>query len=128
MTRTVTNRRGKSYSYCSWAVANRRAERQQRAAHSRRRAERYRPSQSQAAMLTPGRLGSMLQILIALQRNVIDTGERLRRLHRSIEEEIVELDDILRERHGNPSPTSSTGSAASMPSSKKPGSATESRS
>jgi len=36
--------------------------------------------------------------LLSLQREVTDTDERLRRLYRSIEEGIVELDDILRER------------------------------
>jgi site-specific DNA recombinase len=36
--------------------------------------------------------------LISLQREVADTDERLRRLYCSIEEGIVELDDILRER------------------------------
>jgi hypothetical protein len=36
--------------------------------------------------------------LISLQREVADTDERLRRLYRSIEDGIVELDDILRER------------------------------
>lgn len=36
--------------------------------------------------------------LIALQREVTETNERLRRLYRSIEDGIIELDDILRER------------------------------
>src|SRR5665811_1300590 len=36
--------------------------------------------------------------LLGLQREVTDCGERLRRLYRSIEDGIVELDDILRER------------------------------
>jgi site-specific DNA recombinase len=35
---------------------------------------------------------------VSLQREVSDTDERLRRLYRSIEDGIVELDDILRER------------------------------
>jgi site-specific DNA recombinase len=63
--------------------------------------------------LTPDRLASLLQTLaerqsaktdavdrrlISLQREVADTDERLRRLYRSIEDGIVELDDILRER------------------------------
>jgi GTPase len=64
-------------------------------------------------LLTPERLTSVLQILadrqsvktdavdrrlVSLQREVSDTDERLRRLYRSIEDGIVELDDILRER------------------------------
>jgi hypothetical protein len=63
--------------------------------------------------LTPERLASLLQILadrqgtkpdavdrrlVSLQREVADTEERLRRLYRSIEDGIVELDDVLRER------------------------------
>jgi len=36
--------------------------------------------------------------LVTLQREVTDCDERLRRLYRSIEDGIVELDDILRER------------------------------
>jgi chromosome segregation ATPase len=36
--------------------------------------------------------------LLGLQREVADCDERLRRLYRSIEDGIVELDDILRER------------------------------
>jgi site-specific DNA recombinase len=36
--------------------------------------------------------------LITLQREVADCDDRLRRLYRSIEDGIVELDDILRER------------------------------
>jgi hypothetical protein len=64
-------------------------------------------------LFTPERLASMLQMLadrqsaktdavdrrlLSLQREVTDTDERLRRLYRSIEEGIVELYDILRER------------------------------
>jgi site-specific DNA recombinase len=64
-------------------------------------------------LLTPERLGSLLQTLgdrqsaktdavdrrlVLLQREVAETDERLRRLYRSIEDGIVELDDILRER------------------------------
>jgi hypothetical protein len=73
----------------------------------------YRPQQSQHRLLTPERLTSVLEILadrqsaktdavdrrlVSLQREVSDTEERLRRLYRSIEDGIVELDDILRER------------------------------
>jgi site-specific DNA recombinase len=36
--------------------------------------------------------------LLALQRELIDAEDRLKRLYRSIEDGIVELDDILRER------------------------------
>ena len=36
--------------------------------------------------------------LLTLQREVGDTEERLKRLYRSIEDGVVELDDILRER------------------------------
>jgi hypothetical protein len=64
-------------------------------------------------LLTPERLASMLQILadrqsaktdavdrrlVSLQREASNTDDRLRRLYRSIEDGIVELDDILRER------------------------------
>ncbi|MCK9913326.1 hypothetical protein MXD81_29510 [Microbacteriaceae bacterium K1510] len=36
--------------------------------------------------------------LVTLQREVADCEERLRRFYRSIEDGIVELDDVLRER------------------------------
>ena len=64
-------------------------------------------------LFAPDRLATVLQILsdrqsaktnavdrglVSLQREVTDTDERLRRLYRSIEDGIVELDDILRER------------------------------
>lgn len=64
-------------------------------------------------LLTPDRLAALLQALadhqtakteavdrrlVALQREVADCEDRLRRLYRSIEDGVVELDDILRER------------------------------
>ena len=85
----------------------------QQAAHPRCRAGRYRPQQSQAAAvdsraasLGAGDIGrrqsaktdAVDRRLVSLQREVADTDERLRRLYRSIEDGIVELDDILRER------------------------------
>jgi site-specific DNA recombinase len=42
--------------------------------------------------------GSADHRLLALQREVSDAEDRLKRLYRSIEDGIVELDDILRER------------------------------
>jgi site-specific DNA recombinase len=70
-------------------------------------------SNLKSRLLTPERLTSVLEILadrqsaktdamdhrlVSLQREVSDTEERLRHLCRSIEDGIVELGDILRER------------------------------
>ena len=64
-------------------------------------------------LLTPDRLAALLRSLadrqaakteavdrrlLGLQHEVTDCDERLRRLYHSIEDGIVELDDILRER------------------------------
>jgi hypothetical protein len=38
--------------------------------------------------------------LLTLQKELSDTKDRLKRLYRSFEDGIVELDDILRERTG----------------------------
>lgn len=99
MTRTGTNRRGKSYSYYSCAGCHQKG--------SSVCKERHIPAavldeivlhNLKQRLLTPERLGSVLQLLadrqstkadavdrrlVALQREVTDTDERLRRLYRS---------------------------------------------
>ena len=90
-----------------------RQERLQGTAYPCRHPRRHRPQQSKQRLLTPDRLAALLQTLadrqaakteavdrrlITLQREVVDCDERLRRLYLSIEDGIVELDDILRER------------------------------
>jgi site-specific DNA recombinase len=64
-------------------------------------------------LLTPDRLAALLQTLgerqtaktdavdrrlLGLQREVTDSEERLQRIYRAIEDGIIELDDVLRER------------------------------
>ena len=114
MTRTGTNRRGKSYSYYSCAGCHQKGKRVCKGRHIPAAVlDDIILSNLKQQLLTPDRLASLLQTLadrqsaktdavdrrlISLQREVADTDERLRRLYRSIEDGIVELDDILRER------------------------------
>ena len=114
MTRTGTNRRGKSYSYYSCAGCHQKGKSVCKGRHIPAAVlDDIILSNLKQQLLTPDRLASLLQTLadrqsaktdavdrrlISLQREVADTDERLRRLYRSIEDGIVELDDILRER------------------------------
>lgn len=114
MTRTGTNRRGRSYSYYSCAGHNQKGESVCKGRHIPAAIlDDVVLTNLKRRLLTPERLTSVLQILadrqsvktdavdrrlVSLQREVSDTDERLRRLYRSIEDGIVELDDILRER------------------------------
>ncbi len=114
MTRTGTNRRGKSYAYYSCAGCHQKGSSVCKGRHIPAAVlDDIVLSNLKQRLLTPERLGSVLQLLanrqsaktdavdrrlVALQREVTDTDERLRRLYRSIEDGVVELDDILRER------------------------------
>jgi len=114
MTRTGTNRRGKSYSYYSCAGCHQKGKSVCKGRHIPAAVlDDIILSNLKQQLLTPDRLASLLKTLadrqsaktdavdrrlISLQREVADTDERLRRLYRSIEDGIVELDDILRER------------------------------
>ena len=114
MTRTGTNRRGKSYSYYSCAGCQNKGASVCKGRHiPTATLDGIIISNLKQRLLTPDRLAALLQTLadrqtaktdaadrrlLALQREVTDCGERLRRLYRSIEDGIVELDDILRER------------------------------
>jgi hypothetical protein len=114
MTRTGTNRRGKSYSYYSCAGCQNKGASVCKGRHiPTATLDGIILSNLKQRLLTPDRLAALLQTLadrqtaktdavdrrlLALQRKVTDCGERLRRLYRSIEDGIVELDDILRER------------------------------
>jgi DNA invertase Pin-like site-specific DNA recombinase len=114
MTRTGTNRRGKSYSYYSCAGCQNKGASVCKGRHiPTATLDGIIISNLKQRLLTPDRLAALLQTLadrqtaktdavdrrlLALQREVSDCGERLRRLYRSIEDGIVELDDILRER------------------------------
>lgn len=114
MTRTGTNQRGKSYSYYSCAGCQQRGKSVCNGRHIPAAVlDEIVLSKLKERLLTPERLASVLEILadrqsaktdamdrrlVSLQREVADTDERLRRLYRSIEDGIIELDDILRER------------------------------
>jgi site-specific DNA recombinase len=114
MTRTGTNRRGKSYSYYSCAGCQQKGKSVCNGRHIPAAVlDDIVLSNLKQRLLTPERLASVLEILadrqsaktdavdrrlVSLQREVSDTDERLRRLYRSIEDGFVELDDILRER------------------------------
>jgi site-specific DNA recombinase len=114
MTRTGTNRRGKSYSYYSCAGCQQKGKSVCKGRHIPAAVlDGIILSNLKQRLLTPDRLAALLQTLadrqsakteavdrrlITLQREVADCDDRLRRLYRSIEDGIVELDDILRER------------------------------
>jgi site-specific DNA recombinase len=113
-TRTGTNRCGKSYSYYSCAGCQQKGKSVCNGRHIPAAVlDDIVLNNLKKRLLTPERLASVLEILadrqsaktdavdrrlVSLQREVSDTDERLRRLYRSIEDGIVELDDILRER------------------------------
>lgn len=114
MTRTGTNRRGKSYSYYSCAGCHQKGKSVCKGRHIPTAVlDDIILSNLKQRLLTPDRLVSLLQTLadrqsaksdavdrrlISLQGEVADTDDRLRRLYRSIEDGIVQLDDILRQR------------------------------
>ena len=113
-TRTGTNRRGKSYSYYSCAGCQQKGKSVCKGRHIPTASlDGIILSNLKQRLLTPDRLAALLltladrqsakteavdRRLLGLQREVTDCDERLRRLYRSIEDGIVELDDILRER------------------------------
>lgn len=114
MTRTGTNRRGKSYSYYSCGGCHRKGASVCKGRHIPAAVlDGIVVDNLKQRLLTPDRLAALLQTLadrraakteavdrrlLGLQREVADCEERLKRLYRSIEDGIVELDDILRER------------------------------
>ena len=114
MTRTGTVRRGKAYSYYSCGGCHQKGGSVCRGRHVPVAVlDGIVVNGLKQRLLTPDRLASLLQMLAdrqtakseavdrrltALQREVADCEERLRRLYRSIEDGIVDLDDILRER------------------------------
>ena len=114
MTRTGTARRGKSYSYYSCAGCQQKGKSVCKGRHIPATVlDDIVISNLKQRLLTPDRLAALLRSLadrqaakteavdrrlLGLQREVTDCDDRLRRLYRSIEDGIVELDDILRER------------------------------
>jgi site-specific DNA recombinase len=114
MTRTGTARRGKSYSYYSCAGCQQKGKSVCKGRHIPAAVlDGIVVSNLKQRLLTPDRLAALLRSLadrqatkteavdrrlLGLQREVTDCDERLRRLYRSIEDGIVELDDMLRER------------------------------
>ena len=114
MTRTGTVRRGKAYSYYSCAGCHQKGESVCEGRHIPAAVlDGIVVSNLKQRLLTPDRLAELLRTLadrqtakaeavdrrlIALQREIADCEDRLRRLYRSIEDGVVELDDILRER------------------------------
>ena len=114
MTRTGTVRRGKSYSYYSCAGCQQKGKSVCKGRHiPAATLDGIILSNLKERLLTPDRLAQLLHTLadrqaakteavdrrrLTLQREVADCDDRLRRLYRSIEDGIVELDDILRER------------------------------
>jgi DNA invertase Pin-like site-specific DNA recombinase len=114
MTRTGTIRRGKSYSYYSCAGCQQKGKSVCKGRHiPAATLDGIILSNLKQRLLTPDRLAALLRTLadrqvtkteavdrrlLTLQREVTDCDERLRRLYRSFEDGVVELDDILRER------------------------------
>ncbi len=114
MTRTGTVRRGKSHSYYSCAGCQQKGKSVCKGRHiPAATLDGIILSNLKQRLLTPDRLAALLQTLadrqaakteavdrrlVTLQREVADCDDRLRRLYRSIEDGIVDLDDILRER------------------------------
>ncbi|GAA3846307.1 recombinase family protein [[Pseudomonas] carboxydohydrogena] len=114
MTRTGTNRRGKSYSYYSCAGCHRKGETACKGRHiPTGTLDQIVVSNLKQRLFAPERLAELLQTLadrrsakslaednrlVSLRHQLTETEERLKRLYRSIEDGVVELDDILRER------------------------------
>ena len=117
MTRTgTTNRQGRSYSYYSCAGCQQKGKTVCKGRHiPAATLDDIVLSNLKARVLAPDRIADRLKSLIErqtaksesadhrllpLQNEQSDAEERLKRLYRSIEDGIVELDDILRERTG----------------------------
>jgi site-specific DNA recombinase len=115
MTRTgTTNRQGRSYSYYSCAGCAQKGKTVCKGRHiPAATLDDIVLTNLKTRVLAPDRLAELLKSLIerqavktesadhrliALQKELTDADERLRRLYRSIEDGIVELDEILRER------------------------------
>ena len=115
MTRTgTTNRQGRSYSYYSCAGCQQKGKTVCKGRHiPAATLDDIVLTNLKACVLAPDRLADLLkslierqaaktesasQRLVALQKELSDSEDRLKRLYRSIEDGIVELDDILRER------------------------------
>jgi site-specific DNA recombinase len=115
MTRTgTTNRQGRSYSYYSCAGAQQKGKTVCKGRHMPAGTlDEIVLTNLKQRVLAPDRIADLLkslmerqtaksasvdQRLLNLQRELSDAEDRLKRLYRSIEDGIVELDDILRER------------------------------
>lgn len=115
MTRTgTTNRQGRSYSYYSCAGCQQKGKTVCKGRHiPAATLDDIVLTNLKACVLAPDRLADLLkslierqaaktesagQRLVALQKELSDSEDRLKRLYRSIEDGIVELDDILKER------------------------------
>jgi site-specific DNA recombinase len=115
MTRTgTTNRQGRSYSYYSCAGAHQKGEIVCKGRHiPAGTLDEIVLTNLKQCVLAPDRIADLLRSLMErqaaksecadrrvldLQRELSDAADRLKRLYRSIEDGIVELDDILRER------------------------------
>ena len=115
MTRTgTTNRRGRSYSYYSCAGCQQKGKSVCKGRHiPAATLDEIVLTNIKQRVLAPDRIADLLKSLIerqaaksesaddrllALQKELTDCQDRMKRLYRSIEDGIVELDDILRER------------------------------
>jgi site-specific DNA recombinase len=115
MTRTgTTNRQGRSYSYYSCAGCQQKGKTVCKGRHvPAATLDEIVLINLKQHVLAPDRIANLLRSLterqaaksestdrrlLTLQREVSDTEDRLKRLYRTIEDGIVELDDILRER------------------------------
>jgi site-specific DNA recombinase len=115
MTRTgTTNRQGRSYSYYSCAGCQQKGKSVCKGRHiPAATLDEIVLTNLKQRVLTPDRIADLLKSLIerqaaknesadhrllALQRELTDAEDRLKRLYRSIEDGVVELDDILRDR------------------------------
>jgi site-specific DNA recombinase len=115
MTRTgTTNRQGRSYSYYSCAGCQQKGKTVCKGRHiPAATLDEIVLTNLKQRVLAPDRIADLLKLLgerqaaksesadrrlLTLQREVSDAEDRLKRLYRSIEDGIVELDDILRER------------------------------
>lgn len=115
MTRTgTTNRQGRSYSYYSCAGCQQKGKAVCKGRHVPvATLDEIVLTNLKQHVLAPDRIAEILKSLmerqatksesvgrrlLTLQREVSDAEDRLKRLYRSIEDGIVELDDILRER------------------------------
>ncbi|NPU27280.1 recombinase family protein, partial [Bradyrhizobium denitrificans] len=115
MTRTgTTNRQGRSYSYYSCAGCQQKGKSVCKGRHiPAATLDEIVLTNIKQRVLAPDRIADLLKSLIerqaaksesadgrllALQKELTDCEDRMKRLYRSIEDGIVELDDILRER------------------------------